>query len=143
MYAKATTHSASRCRHSQNTGRHIGNRCTLSKKLFTLLDLCVSSLRRGHANLLCIVPILTDDPRRESKWTAGLVAVAGLCCAERATMSIDALHLLDLQEFSLGGFGSLSLSGIWRRSVGKQCMSCKLCGWLALTKLVVCKGPAT
>ena len=48
------------------------------KKLCTLLDLCVSSLRRGHANLLCIVPILTDDPRRESKrgrprrrWTAG------------------------------------------------------------------------
>ena len=39
----------------------------LPKKLFTLLDLCVSSLRRGHANLLCIVPILTDDPRRESK----------------------------------------------------------------------------
>jgi hypothetical protein len=28
--------------------------------------LCVSSLRRGHANILCIVPILTDDPRRES-----------------------------------------------------------------------------
>ena len=22
----------------------------------------VSSLRRGHANLLCIVPILSDDP---------------------------------------------------------------------------------
>ena len=39
----------------------------VTKKLFTLLDLCVSSLRRGHANLLCIVPILTDDPRRESK----------------------------------------------------------------------------
>ena len=37
------------------------------KELFTLLDLCVSSLRRGHANLLCIVPILTDDPRRESE----------------------------------------------------------------------------
>ena len=26
----------------------------------------MSSLRRGHANLLCMVPILTDDPRRES-----------------------------------------------------------------------------
>jgi len=39
---------------------------TKSKKISTLLDLCVSSLRRGHANLLCIVPILTDDPRRES-----------------------------------------------------------------------------
>jgi hypothetical protein len=52
--------------------------------MFTLLDLCVSSLRRAHANLLCIVPILTDDPRRESKkccflecWLAfaGFVAV--------------------------------------------------------------------
>ena len=32
----------------------------------SLLDLCVSSLSRGHANILCIVPILTDDPRRES-----------------------------------------------------------------------------
>ena len=40
----------------------------MTKKLFTLLDLCVSSLRRGHANLLCIVPILTDDPRRESSF---------------------------------------------------------------------------
>ena len=38
----------------------------MAKKSFTLLDLCVSSLRRGHANLLCIVPILTDDPQRES-----------------------------------------------------------------------------
>ena len=28
----------------------------------------MSSLRRGHANLLCIVPILTDDPRRESEF---------------------------------------------------------------------------
>ena len=32
----------------------------------TILDFCVSSLRRGHANLLCIVPILTDDLRRGS-----------------------------------------------------------------------------
>ena len=30
-----------------------------AKKFGTLLDLCVSSLRRGHANLLCIVPILS------------------------------------------------------------------------------------
>ena len=48
-----------KCLHSQRF-------MTEAKKLFTLLDLCVSSLRRGHANLLCIVPILTDDPRRES-----------------------------------------------------------------------------
>ena len=35
-------------------------------KLLTPLELCVSSLRRGRANLLCVAPIFTDDPRRES-----------------------------------------------------------------------------
>ena len=35
------------------------------KMLELLLELCVSSLRRGHANLLCIVPILTYARRRE------------------------------------------------------------------------------
>ena len=35
--------------------------------MFTLLDLCVSTLQRGHANIICIVTILTDDPRRESE----------------------------------------------------------------------------
>ena len=29
----------------------------LIKKWLPLFDLCVSSLRKGHANLLCIVPI--------------------------------------------------------------------------------------
>ncbi|KAG5573147.1 hypothetical protein H5410_062913 [Solanum commersonii] len=33
-----------------------------AKKFGPFLDLCVSSLRRGHANLLCIVPILSDVP---------------------------------------------------------------------------------
>ena len=51
------------------------------KKLCTLLDLCVSSLRRGHANLLCIVPILTDDPRRES------AAVSEKYVSRRSTIS--------------------------------------------------------
>ena len=51
------------------------------KKLCTLLDLCVSSLRRGHANLLCIVPILTDDPRRESKHQMALNYLIPPCTA--------------------------------------------------------------
>ena len=46
--------------------RHTYIQSRMSKKLVTLLDLCVSSLRKGHPNLLCIVPILSDDPRRES-----------------------------------------------------------------------------
>ena len=32
----------------------------------------------GHANLLCIVPILTDDPRRESKVGIRYLAAADL-----------------------------------------------------------------
>ena len=35
------------------------------------LDLCVSSLHRGHANIICIVPSLTHDPRRESNVGVG------------------------------------------------------------------------
>ena len=46
---------------------HAFTHYSVKKKCDTLLDLCVSSLRRGHANLLCIVPILTDDLRRGSK----------------------------------------------------------------------------
>ena len=35
----------------------------MEKKFGPFLDLCVSSLeRKGHANLLCIVPILSDVP---------------------------------------------------------------------------------
>jgi len=38
------------------------------KQKWYILDLCVSSLRRGHANLLCIVPILADDLFRGSNF---------------------------------------------------------------------------
>ena len=45
----------------------------ISGLLGTLLDLCVSSLRRGHANLLCIVPTLSDDPPKGLRFhSAGL-----------------------------------------------------------------------
>jgi len=47
---------------------HVCPRAPVTRqKLFTLLDLCVSSLRRGHAKLHLIVPSFTDDPRRESR----------------------------------------------------------------------------
>ena len=61
-------------------------------------------MRRGHANLLCIVPILTDDPRRESNsikitvciWLRVKLAklaphrhVAAVCpCAAQCGMSV-------------------------------------------------------
>ena len=63
--------AAKRFIHARTVAPHAyqSRRCNRmpDKKLSTLLDLCVSSLRRGHANLLCIVPILTDVPRKESK----------------------------------------------------------------------------
>ena len=45
---------------------YIHNNTCYSLLMCTLLDVCVLSLRRGSANLLCIAPILTDDHRRES-----------------------------------------------------------------------------
>ena len=41
----------------------------------SLLDLRMSSLRRGHANLRCVVPMFTDDPRRESECNASLIYI--------------------------------------------------------------------
>ena len=52
--------------HAFDILQHVFAMSQWSHVLFTLLDLCVSCLRRGHANFLCIVPILMDDPRRES-----------------------------------------------------------------------------
>jgi hypothetical protein len=67
--------------------------------LFTLLDLCVSSLRRGHANLLCIVPILTDDPRRESKQRFSKVYSRRL----GSLVKCEALLLLDVRLLHIVG----------------------------------------
>ena len=44
-----------------------------------------SSLRRGHANLLCIVPILTDDPRRESDRIRFRMLIALRCALHRCS----------------------------------------------------------
>ena len=61
--------------------------------LFTLLDSRVSSLHRGHANLLQIVPMSTDDPRRES---------IGLTNFEREKRAYhSALGVLSLPPFRL------------------------------------------
>ena len=43
--------------------------------MFTLLDLCVSPLHWGHANILCTVSSLTDDPRR-SRTSRYVVVIA-------------------------------------------------------------------
>ena len=58
----------------------------LIKKMSNASRFCVSSLRRGHANLLCIVPILADDLFRGSNcsniisiYTAKLKSAEVLC----------------------------------------------------------------
>ncbi|KAK3924886.1 Monogalactosyldiacylglycerol synthase 2, chloroplastic [Frankliniella fusca] len=43
---------------------------------------CVSSLRRGHANLLCIVPILVYVPPKRVHFMMG---ITGICTAEAST----------------------------------------------------------
>ncbi len=39
------------------------------KKIWNASRFCVSSLRRGHANLLCIVPILVNVPPKRYNFT--------------------------------------------------------------------------
>ena len=118
-----------------------------SKKLFTLLDLCVSSLRRGHANLLCIVPILTDDPRRESSFARELFALSvnvWLFACEFSLLQFGycSAVLVGSHVFHLGKVMLLcTLNGsmaAW--SAVDCCKSCTPCGWVALTKQVVCSG---
>ena len=46
------------------------------KKFGPFLDLCVSSLRRGHANLLCIVPILSDVPEGTKPMASSAIDIA-------------------------------------------------------------------
>ena len=65
------------------------NLCTVSadrdcqlQELLNIIELCVSSLRRGHANIICIVPSLTDDPRRESK-TEIVDCINSYVCSQR------------------------------------------------------------
>ena len=70
----------------------------LGKKLGTLLDLCVSSLRRGHANLLCVVPILSDDPLKGIHWlcSAVILTVAGaLHTAKQSQIPADCTFVAD------------------------------------------------
>ena len=63
IFADRGTHGECQCSHGDTAA---DAKMALPKKCDTLLDLCVSSFRRGHANLLCIIPILTDDLRRGS-----------------------------------------------------------------------------
>ena len=50
-----------------------------------IVDLCVSSLRRGHANLLCIVPILSDVffPSDASWLPPGRSTCSIACCRDK------------------------------------------------------------
>ena len=63
------------------------------KLLFALLDVCVSSLCRGHANMICIVPMLTDDPRGKS--LSKYVLCLAMCCAVYLSTHLCA-HTFDL-----------------------------------------------
>jgi len=61
-------------------GRSIDVRQTIM-----LLDLCVSSSRRGHGTILCIVPNVTDDLQRESRRKGNRKASL---CQKRKQMSL-------------------------------------------------------
>ena len=81
--------------------REVGPPTSTNIQLLTLLDLRVSSLRRGRANLLCIVPILTDDPRREFPLTSTSMRPAA---ADNNRNSDQASARAHMAHFQLGSF---------------------------------------
>ena len=119
-------HSLTIIEESHYQHRHFG------KKLFTLLDLCVSSLRRGLDNLLCIVPILTDDPRRESGvlcLTVALDCIAIRSCSSSiafCTSCIAACRYLRAQALLKPCSGSLfDVGGLPLLPFGAMAVKCQ------------------
>ena len=54
-------------RHRRPSPRLSSTPCTPEKGRCVFLVVCMSSLHKGHADLLCAVPILLGDTRRESE----------------------------------------------------------------------------
>ncbi|BFG38286.1 hypothetical protein CerSpe_245600 [Prunus speciosa] len=82
-------------KHHGESKKNIRNLAEKGQKKFgPFLDLCVSSLRRGHANLLCIVPILSDVPEGTS-----------LCLQRKYIKNSKNTQFFDVGE-SLLGFNS-------------------------------------
>jgi hypothetical protein len=83
--------------------------------MLTSLDVCVPSLRRGHASLPCIAPCLKDDPRRvdckhanmREGYFAGpplrtpLVSLAS--CPSRRYLTLGRIGTKELRADSLDG----------------------------------------
>ena len=68
--------------------RWSGNR-SLFKTQSILLEVCLSSFIRGHPNLPCTVPSLTDDPRRQS-W---LSVIEEIDCPSAAVFRTEIPHV--------------------------------------------------
>ena len=83
-------------------------------KVWNASRFCVSSLRRGHANLLCIVPILVyvgpKPLRKRRKFDAFLKRISRFTFwktiygAWRDSLTLDLLHFLALGEKSISLF---------------------------------------
>ena len=71
------------------------------KILEPFLDLCVSSLREGHANLLCIVPILTDVAEATAHCGHTAFILASSCLALQVWLSLNPDKTLVVCNISL------------------------------------------
>ena len=70
-------HSVAACLHRPSQRLLLTSLVSNQQYLEPFLDLCVSSLREGHADLLCIVHILTDVAKYENNESISDVHVLG------------------------------------------------------------------
>ena len=69
----------------------------------------MSFLRRGHADLLCIVPVLSDDPRRETLPGFRVYGCALFCSSSLFGLGSRVSLFCEL----LAGFWALGFSFVW------------------------------
>ena len=70
---------------------------SLARQQKAVLDLRVSYLPSGHANLPCIVPILTGDPRRQSEvWPELAKAILSLAMGMDMAMARQLIFMISL-----------------------------------------------
>ena len=78
----------------------------------------VSSLRRGHANLLCLVPILKGYPRRDFNW---------------ARNALVKLHQTRPREAYACPHARMHAHGVWGGAMARAFLYEDFLGWLGTT----------
>lgn len=97
-FLKSLYHSKVEKKRTEKNSENTFVSCMRNPKMWNASRFCVSSLRRGHANLLCIVPILVYvQPKLYNLWS--IFCDLALHCMTLLWVLKRGTHLLEVQTF--------------------------------------------